>query len=99
MRLGRSLIRGCAVAVVTVLAGCGTESTDTPGAPTTATGEPQAPAEPPAPPAGAQAATAGQVDDARVIAAAQREPGSWLAYGQTYKEQRFSMLTQINRTT
>ena len=27
-----------------------------------------------------------------------RGPGSWLTYGQTYKEQRFSMLTQINKT-
>ncbi len=39
----------------------------------------------------------GNVDDARIIAAPETEPGSWLAYGQTYKEQRFSQLTQINR--
>ena len=40
----------------------------------------------------------GQVDDQRIINALQDEPGSWLTYGQTYKEQRFSMLTQINKT-
>jgi quinohemoprotein ethanol dehydrogenase len=40
---------------------------------------------------------AGQVDDARIIAAPENEPGSWMTYGQTYKEQRFSMLTQITR--
>ena len=39
----------------------------------------------------------GDVDDARVIAASSEEPGSWLSYGQDYKEQRFSKLTQINR--
>jgi len=39
----------------------------------------------------------GDVDDARIIGAFTSEPGSWLAYGQTYKEQRFSMLTQIDR--
>ncbi len=39
----------------------------------------------------------GDVDDARIIAAPETEPGSWLTYGQTYKEQRFSKLTQINR--
>ena len=37
------------------------------------------------------------VDDARIVAASANEPGSWLAYGQTYKEHRFSMLTQINK--
>ena len=40
----------------------------------------------------------GQVSDQRIINAPQEEPGSWLTYGQTYKEQRFSMLTQINKT-
>ncbi|MDP6377642.1 MAG: PQQ-dependent dehydrogenase, methanol/ethanol family [Pseudomonadales bacterium] len=40
-------------------------------------------------------AQAGAVDDARIIAASASEPGSWLTYGQTYKEQRFSNLTQI----
>jgi quinohemoprotein ethanol dehydrogenase len=39
----------------------------------------------------------GLVDDARVIAAAEKEPGNWLAYGQTYKEQRFSKLTEVTR--
>ncbi len=37
----------------------------------------------------------GDVDDARIINSADVEPGSWLTYGQTYKEQRFSQLTQI----
>ena len=39
----------------------------------------------------------GYVDDARIINAPNAEPGSWLTYGQTYKEQRFSHLTQITR--
>lgn len=38
-----------------------------------------------------------QVDDQRIINATTNEPGSWLSYGQDYKEQRFSKLTQINR--
>ncbi len=41
----------------------------------------------------------GWVDEARVIAAGEAEPGSWLAHGQTYEELRFSTLTQINRDT
>ncbi|MDE0443355.1 MAG: PQQ-dependent dehydrogenase, methanol/ethanol family [Gammaproteobacteria bacterium] len=41
----------------------------------------------------------GWVDEARVIAAGEAEPGSWLAHGQTYDELRFSTLTQINRDT
>ncbi len=40
---------------------------------------------------------AGRVDDERIKRAAMDEPGSWLTYGQTYKEQRFSTLTQIGR--
>ena len=39
------------------------------------------------------------VDDARVALAATDEPGSWLTYGQTFEEQRFSQLSQINRET
>ena len=85
-RLGRSLFY--CLAVITLATGCGTESPDT--ADTTTVETPQ-------PPAPAPVTVAGNVDDARVIAAAANEPGSWLAYGQTYKEQRFSMLTQINR--
>ena len=42
------------------------------------------------------AAEAGNVNDQRIIDAQRNEPGSWLTYGQTYKEQRFSELTQIN---
>ena len=41
----------------------------------------------------------GWVDEARVGSAAQDEPGSWLAHGQTYDELRFPTLTQINRDT
>ena len=41
----------------------------------------------------------GWVDEARLIAAGEAEPGSWLAHGQTYDELRFSTLTQINRDT
>ena len=37
----------------------------------------------------------GWVDDQRIINAETDEPGSWLTYGHTYKEQRFSKLTQI----
>ena len=39
----------------------------------------------------------GLVDDQRIINAPLAEPGSWLTYGQTYKEQRFSTLSQINK--
>lgn len=42
-----------------------------------------------------QAGGRGDVDDARIVASPETEPGSWLTYGQTYKEQRFSRLTQI----
>ena len=42
-----------------------------------------------------QAETPPAVDAAR-IAAADSEPGSWLAHGRTYSEQRYSPLTQIN---
>jgi len=41
----------------------------------------------------------GWVDEARLAAAGEAEPGSWLAHGQTYDELRFSTLTQINRET
>ncbi len=37
------------------------------------------------------------VDDDRVAAAAQAEPGAWLVHGHTPAEQRFSTLAQINR--
>ena len=46
-----------------------------------------------------EARSSGWVDEARVIAAGDAEPGSWLAHGQTYDELRFSTLTQINRDT
>ena len=39
-----------------------------------------------------------EVNDHRLINAG-REPEQWLAYGQTFEEQRFSQLTQINRET
>ena len=39
----------------------------------------------------------GLVSDQRIIEAPLKEPGSWLSYGQTYKEQRFSTLSQINK--
>ncbi len=44
--------------------------------------------------AGAGGGTGLAVDGAR-IAAADQEPGSWLTYGRTYDEQRFSPLAQI----
>ena len=37
----------------------------------------------------------GNVDGAR-IAAADSEPGNWLAHGRTYGEQRYSPLAQVN---
>jgi quinohemoprotein ethanol dehydrogenase len=39
------------------------------------------------------------VDDARIEAAMEQEPGSWLAHGIDFRENRFSPLTQINRET
>ena len=55
------------------------------------------PAEEAAAPAGqAPAPKAGMIDDAR-INNADSEPGSWLAHGRTYEEQRFSPLTGIHR--
>ena len=39
----------------------------------------------------------GLIDDER-IKNAESEPGNWLAYGRTYEEQRFSPLTQINKS-
>ena len=42
---------------------------------------------------------AGTVNDQRITRAALNEPGSWLSYGLTYEEQRFSRLDQINRTS
>ena len=41
----------------------------------------------------------GNVNDERVINSPDIEPGSWLTYGQSFKEQRFSQLTQINTDT
>ena len=77
-------------ATVLVLLGCGREPV----------GEP-VPTEPEAlvPPASINAGDPGWVDEARILAAAEAEPGSWLAHGQTYEELRFSTLTEINRET
>lgn len=43
--------------------------------------------------------TVGDVDDERIKRALIDEPGSWLSYGQSYEERRFSDLDQINRDT
>ncbi len=59
-------------------------------------GEPATDAVPDTPPV-ASTAHAGNVDDQRIMASVVREPGSWLSYGQDYREQRFSRLTQITR--
>ena len=75
-----------ALSLLMLVAGC-----DSGSGGTTATEEAEQPTQPPV------TTVAGNVDDARIIAAPQTEPGSWLTYGQTYKEQRFSMLDQINR--
>ncbi|MDE0348546.1 MAG: PQQ-dependent dehydrogenase, methanol/ethanol family [Gammaproteobacteria bacterium] len=45
------------------------------------------------------ARVAATVDDARIVRALGEEPGSWLTYGRTFEEQRFSPLTQIDRET
>ncbi len=39
------------------------------------------------------------VDDARIVRALYEEPGSWLTYGRTFEEQRFSPLRQIDLET
>ena len=55
---------------------------------------------PAAKPAAAKPAThpfaAAAVDSARLLAA-DSEPGSWLASGRTYSEQRYSLLTGVNK--
>ena len=38
------------------------------------------------------------VDDQRIIQSQKIEPGNWLAHGLTYKEQRFSLLTQVSKS-
>jgi PQQ-dependent dehydrogenase (methanol/ethanol family) len=58
------------------------------------TGEPP----PLVPAATTQPATAGMIDDQRIINSAS-EPGNWLAYGRDYEGHRFSPLTEINRDT
>lgn len=50
--------------------------------------------ESPAPPLATEDSTRG-IDDHRIIGSAAREPENWLSYGQDYREQRFSRLTQI----
>jgi quinohemoprotein ethanol dehydrogenase len=49
------------------------------------------------PAAAAPTPSIGMVDDARIQAALENEPGSWLAHGIDFTEKRFSPLTQINR--
>jgi len=49
-------------------------------------------------PAASELTPQGKINDQRINNAAS-EPGSWLAHGLDYKEQRFSPLTQINRNT
>ncbi len=49
-------------------------------------------------PAASEVTPQGKINDQRINNAAS-EPGSWLAHGLDYKEQRFSPLTQINRNT
>ena len=58
--------------------------------------EPAQPAQPAPPP---PVTGLGRVNDERVKRAATDDPGQWLTYGQTFEEQRFSTLTQINRET
>jgi len=51
--------------------------------------------EEPAAPAAEKPAPVAQVDDARLLAAAD-DGANWLSYGRTYDEQRFSPLTAVN---
>ncbi len=77
------LLTGLALGLAVSLTACG----DDPAAP-------EAPARiaPPPPPPGVEA-----IDDARLVNAA-AEPESWLTYGGTYSEQRFSTLDKISTT-
>lgn len=71
-----------ALGMLAVLPACSDEKADT------KTAEPQTFAE-------HVGETTGRMDGAR-IAAADDEPGNWLAHGRTYDEQRYSPLTMIN---
>jgi quinohemoprotein ethanol dehydrogenase len=85
-RVAGTLVRTLAGAVAVVaLASCSGEEPAEVGAEQT-------------PAAGTMAADVGQIDDARVNAA-DSEPGSWLAHGRDYREQRFSPLKQIDRSS
>ena len=53
----------------------------------------------PEPPAVVIEGAPGWVDEQRIQAAAQAEPGNWVAHGRTYDELRFPSLTRINRDT
>ncbi|MEM7218301.1 MAG: PQQ-dependent dehydrogenase, methanol/ethanol family [Pseudomonadota bacterium] len=68
-------------ALLLAVAACGQD--DTPTSATSAETEPAA-----------QATGLAAIDGARIVAA-DSEPGSWLAHGRTYDEQRFSPLKQI----
>ena len=57
--------------------------------------EPIAPATPVAPITPLVNPEPGWVNDQRIVDSPLSEPGSWLTYGQNYKEQRFSQLSQI----
>jgi PQQ-dependent dehydrogenase (methanol/ethanol family) len=74
-----------AAALAVTLAACGGDETAG-----TLTAQPERKAPPPPP--GVEA-----IDDARLVAAAS-EPQSWLTYGGSYAEQRFSTLDQIDTT-
>src|SRR5438552_2422530 len=45
-----------------------------------------------------QAATKGLVDDKRLVAANDTTDADWITFGQDYRNQRFSALTQIDRS-
>ncbi|MEZ5937070.1 MAG: PQQ-dependent dehydrogenase, methanol/ethanol family [Hyphomonadaceae bacterium] len=80
----RSMFLGLAVAAAALMSGCKTSAVEE---------ETVAAVDQPA--AVQTAPGAAAVDAARMIAA-DKEPGSWLATGRTYSEQRFSPLDQIN---
>ena len=76
-------ISGAFLAVALLSVGCSQDQTQ--------------PAESPSPAAETPAPTTAMVDEARIASMETNEPGSWLAFGRNYEEQRFSPLNEINQ--
>lgn len=86
--LTRSWAWGCSILMSLSLVGCGGQQQ-----PASDSSAPAAQQTPPTTPAAATIAA--RVDGQRVLNASS-EPGQWLTYGNTYDEQRFSRLSEIN---